>query len=131
MRSVRGLVLCCWIRSILFFSKIAHLTAADNDAASVGKLRSAADTLFTSGQFDQAIEMWSKVISIEPANDSNFYKRFRVYLRQQKLKEALADLNSAIKLNPSNEGAIVQRAKLNLRLGKCEDSETDLIKLRK
>lgn len=97
---------------------------------SVGKLRNAADTAFTQGQFDQALDLWAKVIAMEPNNDANFYKRFRVYLRQQKLKEALADLNSVLKLNPKNEGALLQRAKLALRLGKCEEAEKDFAVLK-
>ena len=92
---------------------------------SIGKLRSTADQLFTSGQLDKSIEVWSKVIVLEPSNENNFYKRFRVYLRQQKYKEALADLTSVISINPGHENAIVQRAKLHLKLGKCGDAATD------
>lgn len=112
-------------------SSLGNIRAADGDSSSVGKMRSSADVFFTNGQYDQAVDMWSKVIMLEPNNDSNFYRRFRVYLRQQKFKEALADLNSALKLNPKNEGALVQRAKLNLRLGRCEESEGDFNSLRR
>ena len=68
---------------------------------------------------------------MEPDNDSNYYKRFRVYLRQQKLKEALADLNSALNLKPNNENALGQRAKLHMKLGKCAEADADLDKLKK
>lgn len=68
---------------------------------------------------------------MEPNNDSNFYKRFRVYLRQQKLKEALADLNSALTINPANENVLVQRAKLQVKLGRCEEADSDFDKLKK
>lgn len=59
-------------------------------------MRSAADVFFTQGQYEQAIDLWSKVITLEPLNDANFYKRFRVYLKQMKLKEALGDLNQVL-----------------------------------
>lgn len=68
---------------------------------------------------------------MEPQNESNFYKRFRVYLRQQKLKEALADLNSALIINPSYEVVLVQRAKLQIRMGRCDEALSDYQKLRK
>lgn len=71
------------------------------------------------------------MIDLEPSNDGNFYKRFRVYLRQNKLKEALADLNSALALKPENTAALSQRGKLLLRLGRCQDAETDLLALKK
>lgn len=105
--------------------------STDDAVASVGKLRSQAEVHFSKGEIDQSLQLWSKVISLEPNNDANFYKRFRVYLRQQKLKEALADLTSVLALNPKHENALVQRAKLNMRLGKCLDAEGDLDKLKK
>ena len=67
----------------------------------------------------------SQVIELEPKNEINFYKRFRVYLRQQKLKEALADLNSALTINPEYEVVLVQRAKLQIRMGRCEEALND------
>lgn len=51
---------------------------------------------------------------MEPQNETNFYKRFRVYLKQQKLKEALADLNTALSINPVYEIVLAQRAKLQV-----------------
>lgn len=122
--------LWCWIKTILLLHA-GLFVLAETDASSVGKLRTQADVHFTNGEFQQAIEVWSKVIGLEPNNDSNFYKRFRVYLRQQKLKEALNDLNSALTINPSNEHALVQRAKLNLRTGKCAAAENDYYALKK
>lgn len=68
---------------------------------------------------------------MEPQNESNFYKRFRVYLRQQKLKEALADLNSALIINPAYEVVLVQRAKLQIRMGRCDEALGDFQRLRK
>lgn len=68
---------------------------------------------------------------MEPANDTNFYKRFRVYLRQQKYKEALADLNSALLLKPENMQVLAQRCKLQVRMGRCSDAERDYSSLRK
>ena len=68
---------------------------------------------------------------MEPNNDANFYKRFRVYLRQQKYKEAINDLTKALEINPANENAVVQRAKLNMKIGKCEEAIVDYDNLRK
>lgn len=68
---------------------------------------------------------------MEPQNENNFYKRFRVFLRQQKLKEALNDLNNALTINPAYEIVLVQRAKLQIRMGRCDDAVTDFHKLKK
>lgn len=114
---------------MLAFKDIVY---ADGDAqSSVGKLRSGAELAFSNGDTDQSLKLWEEVIALEPDNDSNYYKRYRVYLRQQKLKEALSDLNSALKYNPSNENALVQRSKLQIRMGRCEDAVHDFVALRK
>ena len=85
----------------------------------MGKLRSSADAAFTQGDVEQALKLWNTVISMEPTNEVNFYKRFRVYLRQQRLKEALSDLTAALALNPDYEAVLAQRVKLELRMGRC------------
>jgi len=66
---------------------------------------------------------------MEPQNEANYYKRFRVYLRNLKLKEALADLNSAISLKNDYDIAIAQRGKLLLKMGRCSEAEADLMKI--
>ena len=68
---------------------------------------------------------------MEPSNDSNFYKRFRVYLRQQKFKEALADLNSALSIKPNNEQVLSQKGKLEIRMGRCSEADQDFQQLQK
>lgn len=98
---------------------------------SVGKLRSSAEVAFTKGDVDQALRLWSQVISLEPSNETNYYKRFRVYLRQNRLKEALADLSSALSLKPDYEAVLVQRAKLQLKVGRCVEARADFDKLRR
>ena len=68
---------------------------------------------------------------MEPNLETNYYKRFRVLLRQNKLREALADLTAAVRLKPDYESALVQKIKLSIKLGKCADSVVDIQSLRK
>jgi predicted Zn-dependent protease len=109
-----------------------HLIVADNpDAASVGKLRSSAEVAFSKGDVDQALRLWTQVIAVEPGNETNFYKRFRIYLRQNKLKEAISDLSAALAIKPDYEAVLAQRAKLQLKVGRCSDAKNDFDKLRR
>lgn len=131
-------ILCIWFRLLFFFNSefaISNVVYAEqkeaNGLPSIGKLRSSADTLYTNGKYDESIEVWNQVIALEPNNDSNFYKRFRVYLRQQKYKEAMADLNSVISINPKHENAVIQRAKLHLKLGRCSEAVNDFDQLKR
>eukprot|EP01035_Chromulina_nebulosa_P017709 gene17709-23301_t len=98
---------------------------AYSDWQNYGKIRANADVAFSNGDLDQSIKLWAKVIELEPNNESNYYKRFRVYLRQNKLKEALSDLNSAINIKPNFENAIIQRAKIHVKQGKCAEAVND------
>lgn len=111
----------CLVKA-LFIIVFTDFVYTDSEVHSVGKLRSSAELAFSKGETDQSLKLWEKVIAIEPDNDSNYYKRYRVYLRQQKLKEALSDLNSALKINPSHESALIQRNKLQLKLGRCNEA---------
>eukprot|EP01035_Chromulina_nebulosa_P027934 gene27934-36798_t len=97
-------------------------TSSSSETLNVGKLRASAEVAFTKGEIEQALRIWQQVIDIEPQNEQNFFKRYRVYIRQQKLKEALADLNSALQINPTNENILVSRGKLHLKLGKCSEA---------
>lgn len=114
----------------LFLIFLADFGAAEGEVQSVGKLRSAAEVAFSKGDVDQALRLWGQVIGLEPQNENNFYKRFRVYLRQQKLKEALSDLSAALSIKPDFEAVLAQRAKLQLKMGRCHEAKTDFDKLR-
>ncbi len=59
------------------------------EGASASKLRSLGETAMVGGQYDQAAELYKKVIQIEPNDARNYYKLFRVHLRQQKYKNAV------------------------------------------
>ncbi len=130
-------MLSLWLKVILHLSMSVFIViestnnANANEDQNVGKLRYAADLHFTKGEFDNSIQVWSKVIAMEPENDANYYKRFRVYLKQMKYREALADLSSALTINPKNENALAQRANLQMRLGKCAEAEKDYADLKR
>lgn len=114
---------------VLCFAALG-LTLAEVDVkSSIGSLRNSAEAAFSNGDSDEALKLWAEVIKQEPGNSANFYKRFRVYLRKLKYKEALSDLTSALSIKPNDETALAQRSKLNLRLGHCQDALSDFDKL--
>jgi tetratricopeptide (TPR) repeat protein len=101
------------------------------EGQSVGKLRAAAEQALAEGNADKALELFNRVVQMEPANGSNYYKRFRVYLRQMKFKEAVSDLSKVLEISSSDENALGQRAKLQLRIGRCSEALQDFHALRK
>lgn len=124
---------CVVFLRVFILLSCADFMICDNTEAaqSVGKLRSSADVAFTNGDMNEALRLWSQVIALEPKNDNNFYRRFRVYLRLQKYREALSDLNNALNIKPDNSNVLQQRAKLQMKLGHCVEAEADFIQLSK
>ena len=107
---------------------LAVIAAAGGDekqAQSVGKLRASADEAHSKGDFDGALRLLSQVVHLEPDNERNFYKRYRVYLRRAQYREALSDLDAALRVQPSYAVARAQRAKLLLMLGRCDLAAND------
>jgi DnaJ homolog subfamily C member 3 len=117
--------------SVTTISYGAVVDGSGNAIESVGKVRSMADSAFASGNMAEASKLWGEVIDMEPKNENNYYKRFRVYLRQNKYKEAWSDLSSALTLKPNKEDALLQRSKLGIKLGKCKEAEIDMLELKK
>ena len=66
-----------------------------------------------------------QVIALEPDNERNYYKRFRVYLRQRKYREAIGDLNKALAIKPTYTVCLQQRAKVLLMVGRCSEAMAD------
>lgn len=116
---------------VLAFAEVIVCESNETSVQSVGKLRASADVAFTNGDIDQALKIWSKVIEMEPKNESNFYRRFRVYLRQQKYREALSDLNSSLNIKADDVSVLQQRAKLQMKMGRCNEAESDFQKLKR
>mmetsp|Transcript_17213 Transcript_17213/g.25751 ORF Transcript_17213/g.25751 Transcript_17213/m.25751 type:complete len:498 (-) Transcript_17213:146-1639(-) len=130
----QGICLSCYQITQLVALLLLSVTGGvhcDDGVQSVGKIRAAADLAFSKGQTEESAKLWGKVIEVEPENEQNHYKRFRVHLRLQKYKEAIHDLNAALKLKPTYEQALSQRAKLLRRVGRCAESEKDFAALEK
>ena len=119
-----SLLLCFTLLSFLSFLR-------GEETQNVGKIRSAADVAFSKGDTEESARLWQQVISLEPKNEQNFYKLFRVHLRQQKFREALQDLTHCLELKPTHKQSLAQRGKLLLRLGRCAEAEIDLKELEK
>jgi len=76
--------------------------------------------------YSRAIEVYSKLILLEPSNDENYYKRGLLYKTQKKWKEAVADLEKAIKLDPSYTNARIYLARSYYEQGNCAKAFSSL-----
>eukprot|EP00586_Coscinodiscus_wailesii_P001114 CAMPEP_0172482058 /NCGR_PEP_ID=MMETSP1066-20121228/8338_1 /TAXON_ID=671091 /ORGANISM="Coscinodiscus wailesii, Strain CCMP2513" /LENGTH=506 /DNA_ID=CAMNT_0013244929 /DNA_START=213 /DNA_END=1733 /DNA_ORIENTATION=+ len=92
---------------------------------SAGKIRSNADLAMSEGRFDDAIQYCKQAIELEPQNALNYYKRYRVYNRMNKLESALSDLTKALEYESTKMAYRHQRAKLLVSLGQCNQAVED------
>jgi len=83
----------------------------------------------TNGKLDEAIEFYKKALKVDPdsklGNAKLYFNLSVVYGRQKKPKEALAQINQAIKLDENYDKAYMKRASLYDELEMYEESVKD------
>ncbi|HBB34236.1 MAG TPA: serine/threonine protein kinase [Cyanobacteria bacterium UBA8803] len=77
------------------------------------------------GKDRQAIERYTKVLELQPNNDSAYDQRGRIYSRLGESQKALADFSKAIQLNPRKERAYYQRGNIRWQLGDRQGAKDD------
>jgi tetratricopeptide (TPR) repeat protein len=67
--------------------------------AAAGDLVRLGDKAFASGQYTQAIDMYSQAIALDPKSQLFFFKRAAVHLSKKSFDQALSDLDKALALD--------------------------------
>lgn len=91
----------------------------------ISSIRASAEASLSKGEVKKALELFSKIILMEPQNERNYFKRYRVNLTLRRYKDAIDDLSAALKIKPKYKMALAQRAKLYRLVGQCHDSVVD------
>ncbi|CAM9889932.1 unnamed protein product, partial [Phaeothamnion confervicola] len=130
MRVVHVFILVQYASMPLLFAGATAAAASSTGAAeeppvSISSLRSSAENALTKGEHDEALALFSRVCELEPMNERNYYKRFRVYLTKRRYKDAISDLTKALDIKPGYKQALAQRAKLLRMVGDCSASVAD------
>ncbi len=81
--------------------------------------------LFVAGQYQAAIEQFSKAIQLEPDNALAYYHRGISYQRLRAQAEALSDFTVAIEKGPPNDFAYLNRGAVRAKLGLLLEAESD------
>ncbi|CAM9479466.1 unnamed protein product [Chrysoparadoxa australica] len=125
------LVQCAWLAPLAAAQATAQQTAAQpsgsppTEQLSVNQLRTHAENALSKGKTDEALKLLNQVIELEPRNERNYLKRFRIHYQKHQYSEATSDLDAALAIKPKYKQALAQRAKLFRVTGQCSRSLED------
>ena len=60
---------------------------------------------YTAEQLDKALELYKKIVSIEPSNESAHYYMGNIYYRKKRLVAAMMEWKKVVSLNPDGRMA--------------------------
>jgi tetratricopeptide (TPR) repeat protein len=112
-----------------------NLTAALSDLSEAEKLgadaltvaQQQADIQYRRGSFDEAVELYSKVLTLNPGSPPVLYKLGLSCFRAGREEAALSALGQAIEARKGYVEAHYLRAAVSRSLGRVDDAESDLV----
>lgn len=100
-----------------------------NNSDEIKSLREEGNKLFSAGNYDEALEYYTKAINLLPTKDPEsvvFYKnRAATYLKLKEYKKALNDANISVELAPTDVKALFRRCQAYENLEKYDEAFKD------
>jgi len=110
--------------TVVFF--VSFLVRAAEKSAE--ELLTQAGISFARSQREDAIELATKAIEVEPKNPKAYYVRGRFYAEVRQPQKAVKDLNQALALDPTSAPAYYHRGEEGFKLGHIKESTADFDK---
>lgn len=82
-------------------------------------------TFFEQGEYNQAIEQFTKALQMDPKDAMSYYNRGLAYVAKTEYQEAIADYTSALHQNPRNAMAYYHRGIAHRLLGEHDRAIAD------
>lgn len=93
-----------------------------------------ANEVFKKGDYDEALKLYNELTEIDPNNKifnaTIFANKALCYQKQNKLMDALREVNKAIKLNPNYTKAYMRRGNVQMALKNFEEAKYDYQKVK-
>jgi tetratricopeptide (TPR) repeat protein len=102
-----------------FASAIADLQhAMENRSFSEARFKMRLASYFRqSKQYDKALDVYNKLIAQSPGDAQAYQQRSEIYMHQENVRQALADIDAAILWDQNNSSYYIQRAEIFTILG--------------
>lgn len=104
------------------FSQILEDNPEDEDALNAIGIIS-----YVQGNMKDALDYFSEAIETHPASDTGYNNRAYLYLNQEQIDKAMADLKKSVNINPSGDNYL-KRAGLYMALENWREANNDLTK---
>lgn len=104
------------------FSQILEDNPEDEDALNAIGIIS-----YVQGNMKDAFDCFSEAIETHPTSDTGYNNRAYLYLNQEQIEKAMADLKKSVSINPSGDNYL-KRAGLYMALEKWSEANNDLTK---
>lgn len=99
---------------------------SEDDMDKANELRGKAQGLFSERKFDEAIQVYTEAIVLNPRNALYFAKRGQCLLKSNKPNACIRDCTAALEKNPDSAAAYKFRGRAHRLLGNWEESARDL-----
>uniref|UniRef100_A0A1L8DMC5 Putative hsp70-interacting protein hip/transient component of progesterone receptor complex n=1 Tax=Nyssomyia neivai TaxID=330878 RepID=A0A1L8DMC5_9DIPT len=98
----------------------------DEDVDKAGDCRSQAAAAYSEQKYDEAIDLYTQAILLNPGNALFYAKRGQAFLKLVKPNACIRDCDRALQLNCDSAAAYKFRGRANRLLGNWEDAARDL-----
>jgi DnaJ family protein C protein 3 len=97
------------------------------EVPNLGTIIQRANTLLTTGQFNDAARTYSEALELSPNDYVLYYKRATAYLSSNRHSPALDDFDKVLQLTDGTfDGAVIAKAKIYTKEGRWEESREAL-----
>ena len=101
-------------------------TPTEEEVDKSGELRSQAAAAYSEQKFQEAIDLYTQAIEINPGNALFHAKRGQAFLKLKKPNACIRDCNKALEINCDSAAAYKFRGRANRLLGNWEEAAKDL-----
>ncbi|KAA6389293.1 MAG: putative RNA polymerase II-associated protein 3 [Streblomastix strix] len=108
--------------------QIQELSEEEAHEYEANEIKEKGNTHFKRNELNEALECYSKAISLQPKNAIYLANRAACYLKMNRLRDAETDCTLSVSLDPNYTKAWVRRSTIRKEMGKFSQARDDLLR---